>query len=212
MTPEVEERFKSAVKWLFEVRKVSVITGDCGFMMYFQKLARSLSHKPVCMSALNQLPSIAAAFSKGEQVIIMTANNVTLEPMHDQLVESCGVSFRDSTFPIIGCQDVPGFEAVALGEKVNTQMVSPGIVEAAKKAIKDNPNARAILLECTELPPYADAIREATGLPVFDAITNCNFYMSSLMDNPRFGKQNWQPKWDADQDDYCFGCNLTKEQ
>merc|ERR1712160_227393 len=132
MTPEVEERFKNAVKWLFEVKKVSCITGDCGFMMYFQKLARSLSHKPVCMSALNQLPSIAAAFSKGEQVIIMTANNVTLEPMHDQLVESCGVSFRDSTFPIIG------------------------IVEAAEKAIVLNPNARAILLECTELPPYAD--------------------------------------------------------
>ena len=30
---------------------------------------------------------------------------------------------------------------------------------------------RAILLECTELPPYADALRYHTGLPVWDAIT-----------------------------------------
>ena len=32
-------------------------------------------------------------------------------------------------------------------------------------------NIRAILLECTELPPYADALRYHTGLPVWDAIT-----------------------------------------
>ena len=29
-------------------------------------------------------------------------------------------------------------------------------------------------LECTELPPYADALRSETKLPVFDAITNAD--------------------------------------
>ena len=29
-------------------------------------------------------------------------------------------------------------------------------------------------LECTELPPYADALRDETKLPVFDAITNAD--------------------------------------
>lgn len=32
-------------------------------------------------------------------------------------------------------------------------------------------NIRGILLECTELPPYADALRYHTGLPVWDSIT-----------------------------------------
>ena len=31
----------------------------------------------------------------------------------------------------------------------------------------------------TELPPYADALRDETGLPVFDAITNADFFISS---------------------------------
>lgn len=77
--------------------------------------------------------------------------------------------------------------------------VEPGIVAKAKAALEEFPQARAFLLECTELPPYADAIRCATGLPVFDAITNCNFFMSGCLDNERFGKQGWQNDWDREQ-------------
>ena len=29
------------------------------------------------------------------------------------------------------------------------------------------------------MPPYADALRDETGLPVFDAITNADFFISS---------------------------------
>eukprot|EP00966_Prymnesium_polylepis_P193970 4496140-Prymnesium_polylepis.1 len=46
---------------------------------------------------------------------------------------------------------------------------------------------RAIMLECTELPPYADALRAATGLPVLDAITLVDFFQSAISDNPYFG-------------------------
>ena len=49
-------------------------------------------------------------------------------------------------------------------------------------------NRRAILMECTELPPYSDAVRHATGLSVFDAITCCDFFISSCTDNVRFCK------------------------
>ena len=120
MTPEVEEEFISAVMYLCEVKNVSGITGDCGFMMWFQKLARNLTHKPVFMSALSQLPAVTCAYSKDEQIIIMTANSTTLEPMRDLIRDECGVDTQQTRFHIVGCQDVPGFEAVALGEKVNT--------------------------------------------------------------------------------------------
>ena len=60
-----------------------------------------------------------------------------------------------------------------------------------------HPDIRAILLECTELPPYADALRHKTGLPVFDAITCCDFFMMGAQDNERFGLQGWIEEWDA---------------
>lgn len=142
----------------------------------------------------------------------MTANGATLEPMRDLVRDECGVDTQQKRFHVIGCQDVPGFEAVALGEKVNTQKVQPGIVAKAKQALVEFPQARAFLMECTELPPYSDAVRHATGLPVWDAITNCNFFISGRQDNPRFGMQQWQHKWDGEQDDYAYGSNLSKEK
>ena len=38
---------------------------------------------------------------------------------------------------------------------------------------------RSILMECTELPPYSDAVRHVCGVPVFDAITACDFYIAA---------------------------------
>merc|ERR1712072_493905 len=69
-----------------------------------------------------------------------------------------------------------------------------------------------ILLECTELPPYADALRAAFRLPVFDAITCADFFISAFKDNPRFGMNEWQLPWDGEQDDYEYGANLTDAQ
>jgi hypothetical protein len=124
-------------------------------MMWFQELARNHTHKPVLMSSLVQLPSIAAAYSKHEDIAIFTANSVSLKPMNSLIEDQCGVNPEDTRFQIMGCQDVPGFEAVAVGGKVDVPFVTPGIVALAKEVLKNNPSIRAFLLECTELPPYS---------------------------------------------------------
>jgi Asp/Glu/hydantoin racemase len=44
-------------------------------------------------------------------------------------------------------------------------------VAAAERLLARRPEVRAIVLECTNMPPYADAVRAATGLPVHDITT-----------------------------------------
>ena len=41
-------------------------------------------------------------------------------------------------------------------------------------------NVGAIVLECTNMAPYADDIRRATGLPVFSILTLINWFQASL--------------------------------
>ena len=41
------------------------------------------------------------------------------------------------------------------------------------------------------LPPYADAIRSATGLPVLDSITLVDYFHAGISENPYFGI-DWQ--------------------
>ncbi|CAK9019256.1 unnamed protein product [Durusdinium trenchii] len=172
LTPEVEAAFLHGLRTL-ESKGVSVITGDCGFMMWLQELARKNTKLPVIMSSLVTLPVLTSSYHHGEKIAIFTANG-------QSLLSSLtgGAGGTGEPFIFVGCEEVPGFEAVALGQKVDVKKVTPGIVEKAKQVLRAHPQVRAILMECTELPPYSDAVRYFCGVPVFDAITACDFYIA----------------------------------
>ena len=78
------------------------------------------------------------------QVAIFTANGESLHPMLDEIAEASGVKVSDNRYIIVGCEKVPGFEAVAIGAKVDTVKVQPGIVELAKQTIATHPRASPI--------------------------------------------------------------------
>ncbi|MDQ7860098.1 hypothetical protein RCO48_00760 [Peribacillus frigoritolerans] len=54
---------------------------------------------------------------------------------------------------------------------LTTKKVRKEVIEAAVKMVNENPDIGAILLECSDLPPYAADIQRAVKLPVFDFIT-----------------------------------------
>jgi len=207
---DVEANFVSAVKWM-EGRGVSGITGDCGFMMYFQALARQHTYLPVFMSSLAQLPAVTCAYNKNELIAILTANSETLKPMRTLIKEECAVDPEEHRYIMVGCQDVDGFEQVALGGKVDTVKVTPGIVKKCREVLAAHPKIRGFLFECTELPAYSDAVRCEFGLPVWDSITCCDFFVNGFKDNPRFGLNDWQHGWDGQQAHYTYGSNLNVE-
>lgn len=189
VTPEIKDEVDKAIDFLIE-QKVHGITGDCGFMMWFQAQARQRaktnnSKIPVFMSALVQLPCITCGYSLGDEIIILTANGENLKPMKDLIRFECGVVPWDVKYHIVDTGNVPGFEAVALGKKVDKQLAEKGIVDLCEQSLKQHPNVRAFLFECTQLPPFSDAVREATGLPVYDAITCSNFFISGHLDHNR---------------------------
>jgi hypothetical protein len=226
MTDAIEKEFREAINFLVKEQNCKVITGDCGFMMYLQPLARQyagdhlaqggLNTLPaISLSSLFQLPSVVHRFATGAKIAIFTANSETLTPMRELINAETGMEVHNTDkYIIVGCQDVPGFEAVAAGGKVDTAKVEPGIVAKAKQVLQDHPNQIvAFLFECTELPPYSDAVRWATGLPVYDSITNADFCMSGLMDNKRFGMNYWQKEFDQSmKNENMLEANLTEEE
>ncbi|KAK3286813.1 hypothetical protein CYMTET_5644 [Cymbomonas tetramitiformis] len=187
LTADVKKNFISAIRWL-ESKDVVGITGDCGFMMAYQVFVRQQTDVPVFMSSMLQAPMLMAAFDKETKFAIFTANSKSLEPNIEWLLTECGIEVEVERFIVVGLQDVPGFDAVANGEKVDPRVVQPGILKRVHKLVQDEPELGAIILECTELPAYADAIRAESGLPVLDAITMVDYFHSSMADNPRFGK------------------------
>lgn len=184
----VKTNFINAIKFL-EKWGVKGITGDCGFMLNYQAFARTLTHLPVFMSSLCQLPSVSCSYSNNENIAIFTANGEKLKKMRGLIHSQIGTDLTEAGFVIRGCdKTVDGFDAVANGWKVDVEKVKPGIVALAKEIIEEAKadddkgdefkNIQAFLFECTELGPYSNAVREATGLPVYDAITACNSFVS----------------------------------
>jgi hypothetical protein len=51
-------------------------------------------------------------------------------------------------------------------EKVESEVVS-----LAVRAQQEHPDLGAILLECTDLPPFANAVRKAVNLQVYDLLS-----------------------------------------
>jgi len=54
------------------------------------------------------------------------------------------------------------------------------LVAAARKLVEEHPNIGAVVLECTQFPPFALAIQKALGLPVYDVFTLGSWFYSGL--------------------------------
>ena len=195
LTAAQKAEFDAAITRLEATDGVVGITGDCGFLMNYQHEARRQATLPCFVSAVMQCHILSCAYAVDEEFLVLTANGATLRPSFDKMLSLAHVTdpARQARFHVLGCETVDGFDAVAKGEKVDVARVTPGIVALAKAAVAANPRIRAVLLECTELPPYADSLRCELKLPVLDAITLVDFFHSAVTDYPVFGLTLPQP-------------------
>ena len=73
--------------------------------------------------------------------------------------------------PFVGTENGEEFfRVLILGEKqdMDVALAARDILEAGRTLMRRHPDVGAIVLECTNMPPYAHALREALGVPVFD--------------------------------------------
>ena len=54
---------------------------------------------------------------------------------------------------------------------LDAELIEAEVASVALDMQRTNPTMGAILLECSMLPPYANAVQQALGLPVFDFLT-----------------------------------------
>jgi hypothetical protein len=78
----------------------------------------------------------------------------------------------DDRVAVAGLEDCPHFRESVLGDmgKLDRERLEREVVGAAVDLVEREPSIRIILLECSNIPPYAGAIRRATGRLVFDWI------------------------------------------
>jgi len=157
---------------------VKAITGDCGFMALFQQKVKEAVDIPVFLSSLIQLPFMTQILPNDSKVGVLAANTKPLTP---DLFAACGFTDMDKLV-IGGLENTKDFYNAVIKEvgTLDSDAIRAEVVDAAMELVKDE-NVGAILLECSVLPPYGDAVQRATGLPVFDFLTMIDFVRSSVV-------------------------------
>ena len=179
--PDSFRPFLDAAHLLID-KGAAAITGNCGLMIVHQeRLAKALPI-PVLMSSLVQLPTIAQLLTPQAQIGIIAASRRSLKREH--LLMATGGA--DIPIALATMDDCPHFRA-AIGDQngiLDSEKVEIEAVAVARNLVEQNPDIRAILLECTDLPPYAAAIQDAVDLPIFDITTLVDYIASGLVRRP----------------------------
>lgn len=165
--PELITPFVNGAKEL-ESEGAQAIFTSCGFLALFHKELTAAVNVPVYSSSLLQIPLVQSTLGKGRQVGVITADSDSLTPRHFS-----GIGIDSPPVAIMGMQDSKEFASVFLGGKttMDPEKCQCELIGAAKKLIETYPDVGAIVLECTNMPPYAKAIQQAVKMPIFDVVT-----------------------------------------
>lgn len=153
------------------------IATNCGFLVPFQaEMSRALG-VPVASSSLLQAPLIGVTLPADQTLGILTISAETLTTAH---LDAAGIA-HDT--PVGGTGANSHFTTQVLGnaDEIDFEQARADNVAAALRLIKDNPQVGAILLECTNMVPYAADIRRATGRPVFSIYTYLLWFQAGLL-------------------------------
>jgi Asp/Glu/hydantoin racemase len=153
------------------------LTTNCGFLSLFQRELAAEVGVPVATSSLIQVPWVQATLPPGKRVGVITVSAKSLTPRH---LEAAGVALDT---PVIGTEGGREFfRTLILGEKddLDVSLAEQDILDAGRALVARHDNIGAIVLECTNMPPYAASLRAMLGLPVFDIYSMITWFHAGL--------------------------------
>ncbi|RBW63398.1 aspartate/glutamate racemase family protein [Ruegeria sp. A3M17] len=188
-SPELLAPFIEGAKRL-EAEGVRAITGSCGFLALFQKELAAAVSVPVFASSLIQVPLAFHMTGANAPVGVLTADASALTPRHFEGVGASGVPVA-----VKGLEDTTEFAEVILRNtrtRMDTDLIETEALDAARSLVLEAPDIRSLVLECTDLPPYASRLQEELRLPVFDLTTLAQMAHAVTTRAPYSGLMPWQ--------------------
>ena len=160
------------------------IATTCGFLVPLQDRLSAALGVPVASSALMQVPAVAATLPQGRVPGVVTISRAALAPRHRA---AAGIG---PEVPVAGTDEGPTthFTDAILGEasELDLERARQEVVAAARRLIAARRDVGAIVLECTNMGPYAADVQRATGLPTYSVVSYLTWFHAALAP-ARFG-------------------------
>jgi Asp/Glu/hydantoin racemase len=170
------------------------ITTNCGFLSLYQRELASAVSVPVATSSLMQVAMIQSTLPAGKRVGVLTVSATNLTPDH---LVAIGI---DPLVPVVGTDGGREFTRVMIGNELTMDVAAAeqDILDAGATLLRKYSDIGAILLECTNMVPYARALRDRCGLPVYDIYSFMTWFHAGLaprdFGHPGIGMRAWRER------------------
>jgi hypothetical protein len=153
------------------------ITTTCGFLALYQRQIAAHVGVPVATSSLMQIPLIERILPPGKRAGVLTVSAANLSEEH-LLAASA-----DPATPVVGTDGGSEFTRVMINdeERLDVAAAERDILAAGDALVSHHPDVGAVLLECTNMVPYARALSARLRLPVFSIYTFVTWFQSGLV-------------------------------
>ena len=154
---------------------VDGITTNCGFLALYQNELSEALQVPIASSSLMQISMVNSLLPGNKRAGILTISASSLNAAH-----LSAANVPDNT-PIGSTEGGAEFTRAILDSEPEMDIAAARADNvAAAKALAADPSIGAIVLECTNMVPYAADIRAATDLPVFSIYNFIVWFQASL--------------------------------
>lgn len=152
------------------------LTTTCGFLaLYQEEIARHVG-VPVATSSLMQVPFVERLLPPGRRAGVLTISAAHLSQAH---LRAAGAA---PDTPVVGTEGGREFTRAILGDEpeLDAAAAEADILDAGEALVGRHPEVGAVVLECTNMAPYARALAERIRLPVFDIVSFATWFHAGL--------------------------------
>jgi Asp/Glu/hydantoin racemase len=151
---------------MLEREGVRAISTSCGFLAKFQREMAAAVSVPVFTSSLMLVPLVHRMLPPHRAVGVLTVDASSLGA---ELRAAAGIT-AEMRVVVAGLETEKEFTRVLLEDlpALDVEAARQEHLTVARRMLAEHPEVGAIVLECTNMPPYRTEIQAATGLPVFD--------------------------------------------
>ena len=170
--------------WELVARGARAVVGACGSFANYQKATAAALDVPVFLSVMLQVPLILQALKPDQALGIVAASRAAMTP---GVYEQCAIADASRCI-VTEVLDLPQFQAL-IGNRsdFDSRHLQEQVVARVLEFTSEHRQIGALLLQCSDLPPYAHAIQDATGLAVFDMNTLINWVYGAVVRRPYDG-------------------------
>ena len=160
-----------------------------GYLSIFQAKLAAHCKVPVAASSLMQIPLVEKLLPPGKRVGVITSNSDALDADH---LIAAGAA---PNTPVAGLQNGREFyRKFHFGKtELDAGLAEQDMLDAGQDLMSRHPEVGAVVYECHNFAPFAKALRDSIGVPVFSVYSFFTWFHAGL--EPRdFGHPGSPPR------------------